>query len=196
MKQDLVFGSPSADAEINRIFELGVAALKENASTLWNAIMRYHLLNSDRDVQDRIYKDAVTQPGEVGREFKPRYITWLNINKGIKAARIAYHMLVSMKPYCKELHEAMWRAESTEIDFDFDAWVEVHKHAVEQFGSEDVDVWIDYLRFYMLYNKNQKSVKECVESVRDKARKVLPEYLRLEFEDKYKALEELATRED
>lgn len=190
LKQDLVFGTQSADQEMKRLFQQGVRALENDSSVLWNGMLRYYLLNEKFDLLEELYKDGVKQPGAVGMDLKARYITHLNLNKGIDAARAAYREIAVIEPYCKELHEAMWRAESTELDFNFAEWENVHKLAVEQFGKEDVDVWIDYLRFYMLYNQNLK--KEIVEDIMQKALETLPEHLKWEFQGKYDQLQNLA----
>lgn len=195
LKQDLVFGTPSADEEMKELFELGIKALEmRNSSMLWNGMLRYYLLNEKLELLDDLYQSGVRQSSTVGMDLKPRYITHLNLNKGIEAARAAYREIAIIEPYCKELHEAMWRAESTELEFNFAEWEKVHKLAVEQFGKEDVDVWIDYLRFYMLYNQNLK--KEIVEDIMQKALETLPEHLKWEFQGKYNQLQNLARPDD
>lgn len=194
LKQEILFDSPDADEKMHRLFRLGIDALKDNSLTLWNCMLRYCLINSNNEVIENVYKEGCKQSGNIGNDFKPRYITWLNVTKGISAAREAYNTMARTRPYSKEIHEAMWRAESTEIKFDYNAWQEVHKLASEQFGTVDVDVWIDYLRFHMLYDQTH-DVKVAVENIVDKALKILQEHLHLEFRDKYMQLQNLIRNE-
>lgn len=193
LKQDLVIDKPDADKELNETFKLGIEKLGDESLTLWSGMIRYYQLNSDTEMVDQLYQEGIKQTGLVGRELKTRYITYLNLNKGIGAARKAYHLIARVRPFCKELHEAMWRAETTEIKFDYESWGEVHALAVEQFGSEDVDVWIDYLRFYMLYHKSFDL--KVVSDISQKALRTLPEHRKLEFRDKYMQLQNLCRQD-
>ncbi|KAJ8976645.1 hypothetical protein NQ317_011153 [Molorchus minor] len=118
--------------------------LKEKSAPLWLATLRYHTLTSSNQVLELIYRDGVEQPKEVSDILKPEYIQWVALTKGIKQARKEYSILSRKEPYCKELHAAMFKLESLEMDQDVDEIQNIIKLASDQFGKEDVDLWLNY----------------------------------------------------
>lgn len=129
--------------------------------------LRYHTLTSGNEVLELIYKGGIEQPKQISDIFKPEYIEWLALCKGIRNARKAYNLLAQQKPYCKELHTAMFKIESLEMDQDIDEMENVLKLAWEQFGSEDIDVSINYIEFY-LHNHKKFEDKNSSFNVNDK----------------------------
>lgn len=147
--------------EVNQIFKQAILNLKEKSAPVWLTTLRYHTLTSGNEVIDLIYKDGVEQPKEVSDILKPEYIQWLALNKGIRDARKTYNLLAQQKPYCKELHTAMFKIESLELDQDVDEMKNVLNLACEQFGNEDVDVWISYIEFYLDQHKVFEDKDPC-----------------------------------
>ncbi|XP_018563302.1 U3 small nucleolar RNA-associated protein 6 homolog [Anoplophora glabripennis] len=139
--------------DVNQIFNRGQLQLKEKSAPLWIMTLRYHTLTSGNEVLELIYKGGIEQPKEISDIFKPEYIEWLALCKGIRNARKAYNLLAQQKPYCKELHNAMFKIESLEMDQDVDEMENVLKLAWEQFGSEDIEVSINYIQFYLQNHK-------------------------------------------
>lgn len=184
LKQNIVLHTPEADTELDQVFRLGVAALKDESLPLWDCMLNYYVNNLKNEAADMLYKEGVLQAASISNELKPKYITWLNDTKGINAARDAYNVVSTLNPYCKGLHKAMWIVESTQTNFDFDSWTKVHKLAVRQFGREDVGVWLDYLKFYMLYNKSHDSI-EITENIYNMAKRNLPSHLHENFQNKF-----------
>lgn len=139
--------------EVNWIFKEGIMSLKENSAPLWLMTLKYHTLTSDNGVIEMIYKDAVKQPKEISDIFKPEYIQWLAVCKGLAAARKAYNSLAVEKPYCKELHATMYKLEALDMDPKIEEMETTLKLACDQFGSEDCDVFIRYIEFCLQYRK-------------------------------------------
>lgn len=177
-------------AKINEVFNIGTKALKGKALPLWCSIVRYHYLTSSEDYINSIYQDAIKQPEEISSVLKPQYMQWLVLTKGMDAARQVYLKLCVEKPYCKELHEEMSKLESTAIASNYTAWEKVHKLATEQFGEVDVDVWINYIKFYLCNNKKVQNINDCVQRIYKQAENKLPNVLMFEFIEKYKKLME------
>lgn len=153
--------------EADKIFKQGILQLKEKSAPLWMMILRYHTFTSGNEVLDLIYKDGIKQPKEVSDILKPEYIEWLALCRGIKEARKTYNLLAQQKPYCKELHTAMFKIESLEMDQDVDEMENVLKLAWEQFGNEDIDVSINYIEFY-LHNHKKFEDRKSSFTVNDK----------------------------
>lgn len=172
---------------IDVVFKAGVKALQEKALPLWTGVIRYHLLASDDDTLEKLYKEGVRQPAEVSDSLKPEFIEWLAVAKGMRATREQYLLLANEKPYCKELHVTMSKLEATEIEFNFPSWDKVHELACAQFGEEDVDVWINRIQYYMDFKRGIVSKTELQQVYTD-AQNSLPEMLFLTFKDKYYAM--------
>ncbi|KAJ8924758.1 hypothetical protein NQ315_000911 [Exocentrus adspersus] len=145
--------------EVNQVFKQGILQLKEKSAPLWVMTLRYHTLTSGNEVLELIFKDGVEQPKEVSDVLKPEYIEWLALSKGMKETRKAYFMLAEKKPYCKELHASMLKLESLEMDQDIEVMESALRFACEQFGVEDVDVWINFIEFYLRHHKTLEKEK-------------------------------------
>ncbi|GJQ84176.1 hypothetical protein Trydic_g2852 [Trypoxylus dichotomus] len=168
---------------IEAVFRAGVEALQGKALPLWTGVIRYYLLSADDDTMEALYREGVRQPQEVSDVLKPEFVEWLAIAKGMRHAREEYLALARQQPYCKELHNTMSKLESTEIDFNFDAWENVHRLACEQFGKEDVDVWMNWIQYYMDFRRGSVS-KAILQQIYMDAQNSLPEVLFLSFKDK------------
>ena len=171
---------------INDTFYSGLKQLKTNSLPLWTMMLRYHLLTSDNSVVDSLYQEAVTQPKEISDHMKPRYIEWLNFTYNIRKARASYLKLAEEKPYCKQLHLAMAQLESTQLEPNFKCWEMVLRITCDQFGTEDVEAWLNYVRFF--YTNQQLSVTESVRKIYEEATSKLPDLLKMDFEERYNVL--------
>lgn len=171
--------------KVNFVFKLSVNNLKETALPLWRAIIRYHYVVSDNDYIQLIYRDAVKQPKEISDVLKPQYLEWLTLAKGIEATREVYNDISLQQPYCKDLHMMMSKLESIQVNYNFGAWEKVHELACEQFGKEDVDVWINYIFFYTHYYKVHDNPAEKIQWLHNQAEKNLHKTLILDFHTKY-----------
>lgn len=149
------------------------------------AILRYHYLTSDDKTIEQLYQEGIRQPQEISNTLKPQYLEWLLLKKGISAARNVYRTLSTEKPHCKELHAMMLKLESMQIEFNYEEWSDVHQLACMQFGHKDVDVWINYIEFYLRYHKKNPNTKECVEQIRKQAMETLSNELLCLFETKF-----------
>uniref|UniRef100_A0A1Y1JV88 U3 small nucleolar RNA-associated protein 6 homolog n=1 Tax=Photinus pyralis TaxID=7054 RepID=A0A1Y1JV88_PHOPY len=171
--------------KVNLVFKLSIINLKEKSLPLWQKIISYHLIMSHDDYIHLIYRDAVKQAKEISDDLKPKYIEWLALAKGMKVTRDVYNELAIQEPYCKDLHAMMSKMESVQLKYNFKAWEKVHERACEQFGAEDVDVWIDYIVFYTDYYKVHENPAERIQWIHSEAEKKLHKSLILDFNRKY-----------
>lgn len=176
---------------VDHVFKLGTTVLKENALPLWKTILKYHYCMSDRDYVEAIYKDAVKQPKEISATLKCLYIEWLVVSKGISAARNAYLKIAELEPYCKELHETMSKIESMDVNPKYECGIRVHQFATQQFGHDDIDVWLNYVRYVLYFIGNRPGGDDLElpeEVIRQEAERKLPDYLFDDFVDEYEKL--------
>lgn len=170
--------------EVNKVFEDGLKKLNKRSLPLWHMYLRYYgLLGLEKNIEN-IYQRAVIQPPEISQAMKPKYIEWLAVTKGINEARKKYNELARQTPYCKELHSTMSKLESTKIEHEYDVWARVHELACDQFGKEDVDVWINHILFYLHFNRTD-NVNEKVQTIYAKAIEKLSSLLHSDFKEKY-----------
>ncbi|KAF5273297.1 hypothetical protein FQR65_LT04719 [Abscondita terminalis] len=177
-------------SKVDQVFKLAIRSLKENGLPLWLSILRYHYLSSERDYIELIYRDGIKQPKEVSDRLKALYIEWVCFEKGIGIARQIYKEIAMEKPYSKELHKMMAKLESLQVVYDFKHWEEVHELACNQFGKEDVDVWINYINFYVHYYREHPNSGERVVQIYNKAEQTLAKTLIFEFLTRYTKLKE------
>ncbi|KAK4877294.1 hypothetical protein RN001_009800 [Aquatica leii] len=177
-------------SKVDQVFKLAIKNLKEKGLPLWLSILRYHYLSSRRDYVELIYRDGIKQPKEISDRLKPRYLEWICYEHGIETARKVYKELAVQKPYCKELHKMMAKLEGLQVGYDFNHWEEVHELACKQFGKEDVDVWIKYIKFYVHYYREHPNSGERVVQICNRAEEALPKTLIFEFLTRYSKLKE------
>lgn len=72
--------------DVQQIFENGVAHLKEKALPLWNAFLRFTILEESaanlEPIQTiNIFKKAMAQPEEISRPFKIKYLEWAIVHR-------------------------------------------------------------------------------------------------------------------
>lgn len=168
--------------KVAKAFKLGVKNLTESALPLWKAVIQYY---QNKDNLQAIYEDGVKQPQSISNVLKPRYLNWLTLTKGIEAARQVYTRLSIEKPYCKEMHQMMIEMESIQPNRNYKASEKIHEIACQQFGKQDVDVWINYISFYLHFYTEHDNPSQRVNMLYNQAQQNLPKLLILEFLTKY-----------
>lgn len=70
--------------QFNELVKRGTAILENKSTSLWMMALRYHTLNSPDNVINNIYEQAVSKPKDVSDVFKPDFIEWLSLSKGMQ----------------------------------------------------------------------------------------------------------------
>ncbi|XP_060534708.1 U3 small nucleolar RNA-associated protein 6 homolog [Cylas formicarius] len=183
--------------EADEAFQKAARALGAKAEPVWDMMISYQLLRSSNAAVEALYLRAVDekQPAELSRAFKPRYLTWLLLQKGVKEARAAYSQMASKRPYCKEMHEEMARIEAMEChEQSLEDWGNCLRLQCEQFGQQDVDIWIERVRFYA-ENYKGFDVNGKIKEVYEEAQRSLSELLLADFRERFaevKSMDRLA----
>lgn len=169
--------------EITVIFSQGKEALAERAGNLWEMFMQYHIVTSSEDIVQKYFLKGVNESEKISANLKPQYIEWLRFSKGILETRKAYGELCNTRPFCKSLHLAMLGIESAEHDVD--RMEKIHKTLTEQFPG-DLDVWVEFMEFYVYFRKNDPPEKRATDRNRtyNKALCLLSEPLQKQFKEK------------
>lgn len=172
--------------DVNITFKLGVIALKEKALPLWLMLLRFHLLISENDKMRGIFEDGVKQPYEISNILKPKYIEWIAFHEGIASARARYRTLALERPYCKELHFLMAKLEFSEMIVDHDSCQKAHELACAQFGREDSDVWINYIKFILFRKPDDLHIQ--ITKIYNESKSKLPPLIWQQFNEVYTKL--------
>ncbi|CAH0546712.1 unnamed protein product [Brassicogethes aeneus] len=170
--------------EVNVTLKRGIQALNEKALPLWLMSLRFHMLVSNENKIDEFYQSAIYAPKDVCNVLKPQYILWLGMSKSIEEIRQKYNVLARQRPYCKELHKSMLKVEGNEIPPNIDELEKVHKNVCEQFGKDDVDIWIAYAQFLSKYRPTD------LPNLYKQAESKLTSLLFPDFQERYLTLEE------
>ncbi|XP_019876706.1 U3 small nucleolar RNA-associated protein 6 homolog [Aethina tumida] len=172
------------EKEVNETMKRGIQALKDKSLPIWLMALRFHVLSSDEKTIDEFYQSATYAPREVCSVLKPQYILWLGMNKPVQDVRAKYKLMAKQTPYCKELHNSMLKVENNQLQPDEAEIEKIHKNACDQFGTEDVDVWINYAQFLSKHKPNE------VSNLYQRAESKLDKLLFSDFQEKYISLEE------
>ncbi|CAH1103478.1 unnamed protein product [Psylliodes chrysocephalus] len=142
-------------SQIKEQFKKGILILKEESAPLWRMIINYHLNYSSINTIKEIYEEAIKQPEEISNVIKPEYLEWVGTNLGIRAAREVYKEISETLPFCKNLHEEMFKLERKEFYIDVQDLERPLLLACHQFGHLDSEVWINlrncYYQFIYLF---------------------------------------------
>ncbi|XP_046992575.1 U3 small nucleolar RNA-associated protein 6 homolog [Schistocerca americana] len=117
------------------------------ALPLWKVLLQYYQTKSMARVEE-VFQNAVSQQDSpVAVALKPLYLEWLVLVKGIVAARKMYEKLSVQPPLCLEMHSKMAALECRVPEVNFKHVRRCYELACEQFGKNNTDVWMDYVKF-------------------------------------------------
>jgi U3 small nucleolar RNA-associated protein 6 len=133
-------------------------------------MLQYYLLKLDTPNKvHEIYKAAITDVcKEVSVYFQPEYIEWLALTKSLDVARKVYEDLSTSATVCLELHQRMAKLEASITTPDIERWRKCHNYAIQYFGKDRIDVWVDYMKF----EQNFGEPKKCT-AIYERARSTL-----------------------
>ncbi|XP_059616443.1 U3 small nucleolar RNA-associated protein 6 homolog [Phlebotomus argentipes] len=137
-----------SEQSLYEVFRQAVRKLGDKSSPLWQLIIQYYQVRPDLPKRvEEIFNEAILQPPSVSAPLKAQYIEYVAITKDINAARHKYDDLVLNTTPCLEIHEKMSFLESIQCIPNVDSWRKCHENAVRFFGEQQVDVWIEYIKF-------------------------------------------------
>lgn len=136
--------------QVRAVSREAIIALKEKSLPIYKGIIQYHnlkVMNNFTEIK-ALYEEGIVQDPEISLELRPQYIEWLLLTKNIKVARQEYEKIARYTPYCLELHKKMIELENGKTGaLCLNAIRNVHKLACQQFGKDNSDVWVEYIKF-------------------------------------------------
>uniref|UniRef100_A0A8D8B5S7 U3 small nucleolar RNA-associated protein 6 homolog n=1 Tax=Culex pipiens TaxID=7175 RepID=A0A8D8B5S7_CULPI len=135
-------------SEIEDIFKKALVNCTEDLLSLWTVRFQYYHTRTDLPkALEQTFKDAIVQPPTIASHFQPLYLEFLVVTRNIDAARKKYLEIQKNCAPCLELHRKMSQLESIQAQPNVDHWRKCHENASHFFGTDNIDVWIDFLAF-------------------------------------------------
>lgn len=144
-------------------FSQGVRALKDSLP-LWKILIR-NLRYRRPEIVETLLKEATKGTEDfydekISLEIRPKYLEWCIEFKGIDATRDLFNELKDLKPACLKLYLVMIAIEREEPNYELDTVRQLYEEVTKLCGSDNVEVWIDYIRFEQEYGN--KSLKKKI----------------------------------
>lgn len=136
--------------EVYKVFRLALKQLSvADSFPLWELLLLFY--KSDDQLSGKvkgIYREAIDlATAEISNKLKPQFLEFLVQSEGIEAARSEYNKLCLCVPSCLEMHRQMARMEAMQGTPSVTAWRKCHEMAMQFFGKENVDVWLEMIKF-------------------------------------------------
>lgn len=175
-------------------FERACKHLGQEAYPLWELMHTYKLDNGAGNKENikLFYLSAIEQGGRIAEDFQIKYIQWLG-KVNIEECRQTFKSFLTSKPFSTDMFKVMLQIEKKALvksknDKEFvDILESMHKTACKQIGDEDVDVWINYIKFLREF-KGIHASKDAITKIAIDTRKKLNSELLSEFEVRYDAV--------
>lgn len=135
-------------ANINDVFEEGKDALQEDSVQLWNSFIDYHCKTASFEKAKSVFESAIAENESVSSIFKSKYLQWIVKKKNLNEGRALYKKIAVETPFCKDLHKTMLNIEQTKSNVDLNFCEEIFQLASKQFGQNEIDIWLEYIKFY------------------------------------------------
>lgn len=120
----------------------------ESVLPLWKIQLQYCQTKSPAKTE-ALFERALVAPASIVTALRPMYLEWLCLSRGIRDARAAYDKLCLQPPLSLDLHTKMAALESMQTTAVMKQVRKCHENACSQFGKDNADVWMDYVKFEM-----------------------------------------------
>uniref|UniRef100_A0A1B6E402 U3 small nucleolar RNA-associated protein 6 homolog n=1 Tax=Clastoptera arizonana TaxID=38151 RepID=A0A1B6E402_9HEMI len=137
------------------IFNTATATLGPNSLPLWKLMLQYWQTKKSSKVEE-LFKKSMCEGPSISSPLKPMYLEWLVLTHGIFVARKAYASLCNSNPPCLEMHTKMAQLESVQTQLNLKNARRCYLMACVQFGTTNVDVWMDYVKFEQTHGDPSK----------------------------------------
>ncbi|KAJ1529821.1 hypothetical protein ONE63_006562 [Megalurothrips usitatus] len=120
----------------------------ESILPLWKIQLQYCQTKSPAKTEALFERGLKAAPAVV-TALRPMYLEWLCLSRGIRDARATYDKLSLQPPLSLDLHTKMAFLESMQTTAVMKQVRKCHENACIQFGKDNADVWMDYVKFEM-----------------------------------------------
>ncbi|XP_033333079.2 U3 small nucleolar RNA-associated protein 6 homolog isoform X1 [Megalopta genalis] len=143
------------EEEAETIFPKAIKTLGDKSLPLWKMKI-LHMQAKSPERTEEVFQAALRGHPSVAQEIKPTYLEWLVLTKSIQAARKVYDELCLQPPFSIEMHKKMAELELMQPEMSLKCFRKCHDMTTLQFGKNNTNVWIDYIKFEMKYGDPAK----------------------------------------
>lgn len=134
------------NTEIYDLLEEAVNIVSEKDSvTLWKLGVEW-LSISSREKLIEFFEKGIQKGKEISVPLKEMYLDVCALNDGITGARCLYKRFKKMGSLMPPIVKKMIRIEKAQLDIPITTIREYFEDGIREFGSEDIDIWIDYMK--------------------------------------------------
>lgn len=142
-------------SKADAIFNEANRCLQGTALPIWKLMLLYWQAKDSTKVDDLLkVGTSMTQHPNICNPLKVLWLERVALTQGLKSARELYFELAKMTPFYLELHTKMTMLENLQPKLDVKYARISHICACIQFGSDNTDVWLNYLKFEKRYGKH------------------------------------------
>lgn len=131
--------------EADTLLSKATEKLGEKAVPLWRMRILHAQIRSSEEVE-KIFEAALKHV-EIAKDIKPIWLEWLLLTKGIHATRKAYENFCRHPSTSLEVHKKMAMLECLQPETSLKHMRLPHEMATQQFGKDNVSIWLDYIKF-------------------------------------------------
>ncbi|KAF6210324.1 hypothetical protein GE061_013428 [Apolygus lucorum] len=134
-----------------KAFNSAVSQIKTTQSSplpLWKYMIHYGQL-TDPSKAEELMKKGLRAGGDVALTIKTMYLEWLVITRGLKSGRKMYSENAELPPFSIPFHKKMIEMENYSPTTDVHKIRKCYRYMINQFGEDNADVWMEYIRFEM-----------------------------------------------
>lgn len=146
-KLEIIVRGSSSDSDVIKVFQGSLKHIAEKESVcLWTLVMEYCSCSTSDEFKALLERGLTSGP-EVSCPVKEFYLQWTYLNYDIHQTRNLYKRLIQMKPVTKQFYQYYITMEMAQPKTKTKLLRRAFEDAVTEFGTNDSDVWIDYIKF-------------------------------------------------
>ncbi|GFT02979.1 u3 small nucleolar RNA-associated protein 6 homolog [Nephila pilipes] len=133
-------------AEIYAFLQEAVNTVNEKDSgTLWKLGVEWLSISSHEKLIE-FFESGITRCKEISVPLKEMYLETVALKDGVTEARSLYKRYKEMGPLTPPIVKKMIKIEKAQLDAPIKTLRQYFEDGIREFGSEDVDIWLEYLK--------------------------------------------------
>lgn len=141
--------------EAEAAFSKATQILGEKSLPLWK-LKILHVQAKSPERNEQVFQAAMQAHPTIAQEIKSTYIEWLALTKNIQTARKVYDNICLQPPFSLELNNKMIELELTQPEISVKHVRKCNEMSILQFGKNNINVWIEYIKFEMKHGDPKK----------------------------------------
>ncbi|XP_006635290.2 U3 small nucleolar RNA-associated protein 6 homolog [Lepisosteus oculatus] len=135
-------------SDVSKMFDEALTLIKPKESwPLWNLRLQWSETHqSPEETKALFQKGILSSVPAVSMQMKEKYLDWSYRTGGYKSAKKTFTSLHESRPFSKAFFTRMIQLEKEQKPSKMSALRDYYERALREFGSEDEDLWLDYIK--------------------------------------------------